>query len=94
MTCNTGSPNPNPNPDFDTIGSLNVRNHHDELMHVSIDLDGNGEVAYGKLHFGGAGAIGDGELYNTIGGALNIYRGDNDVEDILTELLLGAHGGD
>ncbi|MCV6598104.1 MAG: hypothetical protein OIF40_13600, partial [Mangrovicoccus sp.] len=47
-----------------------------------------------KLHFGGAGAIGDGELYNTIGGALNIYRGDNDVEDILTELLLGAHGGD
>ncbi|MCV6596069.1 MAG: hypothetical protein OIF40_03150 [Mangrovicoccus sp.] len=93
MTCNPDG-NFTPNPDFETVGSINVRNFHDELMHVKIDLDGAGELAYGKLHFGGSNAIGDGELYDTISGALNIYRGDNDVQDLLTELLLGMNDGD
>ncbi|MCV6596070.1 MAG: hypothetical protein OIF40_03155 [Mangrovicoccus sp.] len=93
MTCH---PNGNftPHPDFETVGEANVRNWHDELIHVSIALDDQGELAYGKLHFGGSKAIGDGELYDTISGALNIYRGDNDVQDLLTELLLGMNDGD
>jgi len=96
MACATGTVGPNfvPNPAFQTVGSLNVRNHHDELMHVKVDLDANGEVAFGTLHFGGAGAVGNGELKNTIGGALNVWNQENEIQTMLTELLLGTDTGD
>lgn len=93
MTCN---PNGNfiPNPAFETVGQLNVRNHHDELMLVKVNLDEFGELEERTLHFGHSKAIGNGELFDTVSGALNIYNGDNDIQDLLTELLLGMNDGD